>query len=118
MVFEKETNLYQDAAIRSKFTSQDTQFSVIQGKISYLITDSEIATYDDGKGTITSRMNSAENTVSEHSSTISSMQSEINGVTGDVEEFHSTYNAFVQNTEGTFSQVSIMFSGEGSGQFT
>ena len=55
MVFEKETNLYQDAAIRSKFTSQDTQFSVIQGKISYLITDSEIATYDDGKGTITSR---------------------------------------------------------------
>ncbi len=106
MVFEKETNLYQDAAIRSKFTSQDTQFSVIQGKISYLITDSEIATYDDGKGTITSRMNSAENTVSEHSSTISSMQSEIDGVTGDVEEFHSTYNAFVQNTEGTFSEVS------------
>ena len=106
MVFEKETNLYQDAAIRSKFASQDTQFSVIQGKISYLITDSEIATYDDGKGTITSRMNSAENTVSEHSSTISSMQSEIDGVTGDVEEFHSTYNAFVQNTEGTFSQVS------------
>ena len=105
MVFEKETNLYQDAAIRSKFASQDTQFSVIQGKISYLITDSEIATYDDGKGTITSRMNSAEDTVDRHTQTISSMQEDISNVDGNVERLESNVNTFEQTTGQTFSRI-------------
>ena len=63
MVFEKETNLYQNGVIASKFRSQDTQFQVIQGKIAYLISDSEIEHYDDGSGTITSRLNTAESTI-------------------------------------------------------
>ena len=105
MVFEKETNLYQNGAIASKFRSQDTQFQVIQGKISYLISDSEIEEYDDGSGTITSRMNSAESTIEGNTSLISALRTDYDALSGEITGYESSTNEFKQTTNSTISTI-------------
>lgn len=111
MVFEKETNLYQDAALINKFRSQDTQFDVVLGKISYLISDSDISQYQDGKGTITSRMNSVENTSEAHTQTITSLETSVNSLNAlDLGTFKANTNQWIQTANGTFSTVTSTLS--------
>lgn len=105
MVFEKETNLYKDAAITNKFNSQDTQFNVVNGKISYLISDSDIEEYEDKSKTVTSRLNSSEDSIDRHSQQISSLQTDIVGINGDIDTFKSEVNTFEQTTNSTISSI-------------
>jgi len=105
MRFEKETNLYQDAAIANKFSSQDTQFNVVNGKISYLISESDIEEYEDKSKTVTSRLNSSENSIDRHSQQISSLQTDIVGINGNIDTFKSEVNTFEQTTNSTISSI-------------
>ena len=105
MRFEKETNLYQDAAIANKFSSQDTQFNVVNGKISYLISDSDIEEYEDKSKTVTSRLNSSEDSIGRHSRQISSLQTDIVGINGNIDTFKSEVNTFEQTTNSTISSI-------------
>lgn len=105
MRFEKETNLYQDAAIANKFSSQETQFNVVNGKISYLISDSDIEEYEDKSKTVTSRLNSSEDSIDKHSRQISSLQTNIVGINGDIDTFKSEVNTFEQTTNSTISSI-------------
>lgn len=105
MRFEKETNLYQDAAIANKFSSQDTQFNVVNGKISYLISESDIEEYEDKSKTVTSRLNSSENSINRHSRQISSLQTDIVGINGNIDTFKSEVNTFEQTTNSTISSI-------------
>ena len=59
MQFDCEANVYQDDAILSKFSSLDTQFDVTNGKISALVSDSEITQYNSGS-TMSSKLSAVE----------------------------------------------------------
>lgn len=62
MQFDSETNVYQDDAILNKFSSLDTQFDVTNGKISALVSDSEITQYNSGS-TMSSKLSAVEMTL-------------------------------------------------------
>ena len=62
MQFDCEANVYQDDAILSKFSSLDTQFDVTNGKISALVSDSEITQYNSGS-TMSSKLSAVEMTL-------------------------------------------------------
>lgn len=110
MVFEKETNLYMDDAILDSFRAQNTQFEVIQGKISYLITDDEIINYQGGTQTLTSRMNAAEATIDGYKQQISDLETSYDTVSGDLTSFKSTVNTWEQTADRTFSSISSTLS--------
>lgn len=105
MVFRQETNLYDDNAIARKFSSQDTKFEVVQGKISYLISDSEIEEYGSGKGTVTSRLNTAESNIDGNSSLISSLTTQYDTLSGEVTAYESSTNEYKQTTNQTISTI-------------
>lgn len=105
MVFRQETNLYDDNAIAKKFSSQDTKFEVVQGKISYLISDSEIEEYGSGKGTVTSRLNTAESNIDGNSSLISSLTTQYDTLSGEVTAYESSTNEYKQTTNQTISTI-------------
>lgn len=105
MVFRQETNLYDDNAIAKKFSSQDTKFEVVQGKISYLISDSEIEEYGSGKGTVTSRLNTAESNIDGNSSLISSLTTQYDTLTGEITAYESSTNEYKQTTNQTISTI-------------
>lgn len=105
MKFERETNLYQDQALVKKLQSQDTDFEVLRGKISYLISDSEIAEWQDGDKTLTSRMNAAEATSEQFSRQISEVWTEYNALSDDIEEVSSSLNEYKQTAGETMSVI-------------
>lgn len=60
MVFEQEINLYDPNAIANEFHTQSTQISAVQGKISAMISDSQIQELQDGTVNMFDRLVSAE----------------------------------------------------------
>ena len=105
MKFERETNLYQDQALVKKFQSQDTDFEVLRGKISYLISDSEIAEWQDGDKTLTSRMNAAEATSEQFSRQISEVRTEYSDLSGDISDVSESLNDYIQTADRTISTI-------------
>lgn len=58
MVYEHEINIFNEDALKNKFSTIDTQFNVTLGKISAIISDSEIEQYVDGHTTMNTRLSS------------------------------------------------------------
>ena len=78
MRLEVETNLYDSQALQRKFSGIDTQFSVTLGKISAIISDSEIEEYQDGHTTMHSRL--------------LSIKSDLDGTKESVSDMKTTYD--------------------------
>lgn len=75
--YHESINIYDKDAIARTVQSMETQFTVVNGKISSLITDSELNTLRNGGSTMYSRMYTMEQTVDGLSSTVSSMQTSL-----------------------------------------
>ena len=75
--YHESINIYDKDAIARTVQSMETQFTVVNGKISSLITDSELNTIRNGGSTMYSRMYTMEQTVDGLSSTVSSMQTSL-----------------------------------------
>ena len=89
MVFENEVNLYGDAPIASKFSSQDTRFDVIQGHINAIISESEMIELLDGGKTMYSGMNDIKIDVTGIHGNISSLSTTVDGQTQQITEINS-----------------------------
>ena len=89
MVFENEVNLYGDAPIASKFSSQDTRFDVIQGHINAIISESEMIELLDGGKTMYSGMNDIKIDVTGLHGNISSLSTTVDGQTQQITEINS-----------------------------
>ena len=63
MRFIKAINIYAKQGTLKRFKALETNFEVTQGKISALITESELIELQNGKKTMYSRMASTEQTV-------------------------------------------------------
>lgn len=76
MVYEHEISIFNEDALKNKFKSVDTQFDVVLGKISAIISDSEIENYLDGHTTMNTRLSSTIQDLDGVHTQVSSMQTE------------------------------------------
>lgn len=74
MVFENEINIYNPDAIANEFRTQSTQITAVQGKISAIISDSQIQELQSGGVNMFSRLVSAEMSITGISTQVSSLQ--------------------------------------------
>ena len=97
---------YDDTYLNKKLTAQQTIFEVLRGKISAIISDSEIEEYRNGNITMASRLSSAIQTVDGFSQQVSSLESEYNAATGEFSSLKSKVSSFEQTVDGFTQQVS------------
>lgn len=79
MVYESEISIYKDGALKRKFSSIQTQFDVTLGKISAIISESEIEEYLNGHTTMNSKLSSVVQDVDGVHTQVSSMQTNYDG---------------------------------------
>jgi hypothetical protein len=105
MKFEKEINILNDDAIARQFESQNTAINAVAGKISAVISDSETTEYINGNKTVASELHSVTETISEHTSKISKMESSIDKQGDSITDLSTRYNEQIQNLDSTVSAV-------------
>lgn len=86
MIFENEINLFDPNAIANEFHAQSTQINVVQGKISAMISDSQISELQNGEKNMYDRLVSAEADISG----ITTQVSELRQTDGELESQIST----------------------------
>lgn len=106
MRFETQTNLYGDAPLLQKLTSHDTQFSVVQGKISAMITESELAELVSGGKTMYSAMNSIAIDVNGVHADMSRMNTVIGENSGQIETLNSQMTTYSATVDGISAEIS------------
>lgn len=111
-IYKDTVNIYDDEAIARAIRTQETQFQVLQGKISSLITDSELEVLRNGGSTMYSRMSSTEQTVDGISTQVSSIQTDLrdnrptvtsmnSAITQKANEITTSVNQTLQNYSTT-----------------
>ena len=75
--YHETVNIYDTEAMARYIRTQETQFSILQGKISALITDSELEILRNGGSTMYSRMTSVEATAEGLTSQVSTLQTNL-----------------------------------------
>lgn len=76
MIYEQEVSLFNENALKSRFTAISTQFDVTLGKISAIISDSEISEYIDGHTTMNTKLSSVVQDLTSITAQISSLETE------------------------------------------
>lgn len=77
MIYEQEHSIFDKSSLQKKFAAADTKFEVTNGKISSIISDSEISQYADEHQTVFSRLNSRMETVEGYEQQISSLKTTV-----------------------------------------
>lgn len=89
MVLEREISLYDHQTVLKRFTAQDTEFEVVQGKISAMISEDQIEELIDGGKTMYTRLGDVEMTVDGLSTEFNSMEVVVDGATGEITSLKS-----------------------------
>ena len=111
-IYKDTVNIYDDEAIARAIRTQETQFQVLQGKISSLITDSELEVLRNGGSTMYSRMSSTEQTVDGITTQVSNIQTDLrdnrptissmnSAITQKANEITTSVNQTLQNYSTT-----------------
>ena len=95
---------YDDTYLNKKLTAQQTSFEVLRGKISAIISESEIEEYRNGNITMASKLSAAIQTVDGFSQEVSELQSAYNAATGEFNTLVSKVSSFEQTVDG-FTQT-------------
>ena len=106
MRFEVETNLYNPSALAKKFSSIQTNFDVTLGKISAIISDSDIEQYQDGHTTMNSRLSSAIQDLDGFHQQVSKMQITYDGQFESVDNRLTTFDTTLNGITADVSSVS------------
>ena len=113
MKFEKEINFYDTPAIATKFSEQDTSLEAINGKISRIISNTELAQYDNGQNTMASALSTAVSTATQNAQTLSTLRSSFNTKSGEFDDFVADYNDQLQTTTQNISTVGSVAASKG-----
>lgn len=108
MVFENEINLYGDAPIANKFSTQDTKFDVVQGHINAIVSESEMIELIDSGKTMYSGMNDIKVDVTGIHGNISSLTTRIDGQSQQITQINSkqaTYEATLDEFSASLSDT-------------
>lgn len=109
MRFIKAINIYAKQGTLKRFKALETNFEVTQGKISALITESELIELQNGKKTMYSRMASAEQTISGLSQEYTDISSKYDTISGQYTDLNSKvgeYKTAVDNFSAALAKLS------------
>ena len=109
MRFEREINIYGDEVILKRFTANETSIEVVQGKISALISESELIELIDSSVTMYSKLASAIMDIDSLTINFSDLTTKYNTVSGQYTALDSKvaeYKAGVDGLSANLTQVS------------
>lgn len=102
--FQREVNIFSKEAILKRFQANETNFSVLKGKIEALISESEITELQNGKVTMYSKLADVKLTVDGLAQEYSDISSKYDSVSGQytsldakVAEYKSSVDGLIQN---------------------
>lgn len=117
MRFQKEINIFAKDAILKRFQTNETNFSVVKGKIEALISESEILELQNSKVTMYSKLADMKLTVHGLEQTYTDISSKYDSVTGKytdldakVAEYKSTVDGFSSNLSQVKSNLKDNYS--------
>lgn len=108
MRFRREVSIYAKESILKRFGALETDFKITQGKISSLISESELLELQSGNKTMYSRMASTEQTVSGLSQKYTDLYTKydtINGRYTDMESKIGEYKATVEEFSASLTEL-------------
>lgn len=105
MVYESEISIYKDGALKRKFSSIQTQFDVTLGKISAIISESEIEEYLNGHTTMNSKLSSVVQDVDGVHTQVSSMQTNYDGQFATVNSHLTQLDTSISGITASVSSV-------------
>lgn len=107
--FEKEINIYGDEVVLKRFQANETSISVLQGKISALISESELVELENSQATMYSKLASAILDINSLTLNFSDLTTKYNTVSGQYTSLDSKvaqYKAGVDGLSADITQVS------------
>lgn len=108
MRFEREINIYGDEVVLKRFQAAETSISVVQGKLSALISESELTELENSNATMYSKLASAIMEIDALTINFSDLSTKYNTVSGQYSELNSkvaTYKASVDELSVDISSV-------------
>lgn len=108
MRFEREINIYGDETVLKRFQAAETSISVVQGKISAMISESELTELENSNATMYSRLASAIMEIDALTINFSDLTTKYNTVSGQYSALNSkvaTYKASVDELSADISSV-------------
>lgn len=106
MRFEKEINIYSDEAIIKRFKANETSVNVVQGKISALISESELVELQNSKATMYSKLASAVMDIKSLTINFSDLTTKYNTVSGQYTALNSKVAQYKAGVDGLSANVS------------
>lgn len=109
MRFEKEINIYGDEVVLKRFQAAETSIAVVQGKISALISESELVELENSQATMYSKLASAILDIDSLTLNFSDLTTKYNTVSGQYTSLNSQvaqYKASVDELSADITQVS------------
>ena len=105
MRFEKEINIYSDEAIIKRFKANETSISVVQGKISALISESELVELQNSQATMYSKLASAVMDIKSLTLNFSDLTTKYNTVSGQYNALDSKVSEYKLGLDGLSANV-------------
>ena len=108
MRFEREINIYGDETVLKRFQAAETSISVVQGKISAMISESELTELENSNATMYSKLASAIMEIDALTLNFSDLTTKYNTVSGQYSALNSkvaTYKASVDELSADISSV-------------
>ena len=106
--FEREINIYGDETVLKRFQAAETSISAVQGKISAIISESELTELDNSNATMYSKLASAIMEIDALTINFSDLTTKYNTVSGQYSALNSkvaTYKASVDELSADISSV-------------
>ena len=104
MRFEKEVSIFTKNAILKRFQANETNFSIVQGKISAIISEDEITELQSGRVTMYSKLGEVEQTASGVSSKFSEFKTDYDKAQEEYKKFKTNTSEYIQ-TAGQFQST-------------
>lgn len=104
MRFEKEVSIFAKNAILKRFQANETNLSIVQGKISAIISEDEITELQSGRVTMYSKLGEVEQTASGVSSKFSEFKTDYDKAQEEYKKFKTNTSEYIQ-TAGQFQST-------------
>ena len=106
MRYESEVNIFNPSALNRKFSAIQTDFNVTLGKISAIISDSEIEQYQDGHTTMHDKLSATIQDLDGFHDQVSEMQTTYDGQFSSVNSRLTTFDETLEGITASVSTVS------------
>ena len=108
MIFEKEINIYAKDAILKRFQANETSISITQGKISALISESELVELQNSKETMYSKLASVQMDVSGLTESFSDLTTKYDTVTGQYSALDAKVAEYKRGVDGLSANITAV----------